>query len=374
MYNVDFSLTPVWDEKGRVRYLVPEGRDISELREAENTIMQKNLELTALNEELNATIEEMEATNEEFEMQNEELVKSRTELMQRTEEYRNLFEFAGDAILVIKSGRIIDCNTRALEYFGYSSDELTGREAAILSPDTQPDGKGSQEHEIKKINGALEGSFQQYEWLYQRKDGTFLYAEVSLKSIEFYSGVHLLAIIRDISDRKAAEEEKRRIQSQLAQAQKMEAIGTLAGGLAHDFNNVLGGVMGSINMLQIILEKEKLVRRGDVEKYLEMGMEASRRSADIVGQILAFSRREDLQLVPTDINFSLRHVQKICTNSFPKSVELNFMENDSPVMVSGDPMQIEQVILNLAVNASHAMTLMKKDDMTQGEDLLSERK
>jgi|GEM_PF-3266874 len=369
LYMIDFSLNPVQDEKGSVIYIVPEGRDISQLRDAEKTILQNNLELTALNEELNATIEEMEATNEEFEAQNQELISSQAEVIQRTSEYRNLFELAGDAILVIKEEKIIDCNSRALEYFGYSRANLAGREMTMLSPGRQPDGTDSRAEENDKLIMARGGSLQQYEWYYLRSDGATFPAEVTLKSIEFDTGVHLQAIIRDISERKGAEEEKEHIQSQLAHAQKMEAVGTLAGGLAHDFNNILSGIMGSLNMLQIILAKESLDRGEDIEKYLEMGMEASRRSADIVGQLLSFSRKEEFELVYLDINLSLKHVEKICSNSFPKSVALDFRTAGTGLNVKGDPVQIEQMLLNLAVNGSHAMTIMRREKEPQGGTL-----
>ncbi len=369
LYMIDFSLNPIQDEKGGVIYLVPEGRDISPLREAEKKILQNNLELTALNEELNATIEELEATNEEFEAQNQELINSQAEVMQRTSEYQNLFELAGDAILVIKEEKIIDCNSRALEYFGFSRANLTGREMTMLSPEKQPDGTNSQAEENDKLARALGGSLQQYEWYYQRGDGTSFPAEVTLKSIDFKTGVHLQAIIRDISERRAAEKEKEEIQSQLSHSQKMEAVGTLAGGLAHDFNNILSGIMGSLNMLQIILARESLERRDDIEKYLDMGMEASRRSADIVRQLLSFSRKEESELVPLDINISLNHVEQICVNSFPKSVDLDFRTFGTGLMIKGDPVRIEQMLLNLAVNGSHAMTIMRGEHEPEGGTL-----
>lgn len=173
----------------------------------------------------------------------------------------------------------------------------------------------------------------------------------------------------DITDRKLAEAERERIQAQLIQAQKMEALGTLAGGLAHDFNNMLGGIMGSLNLLELLLEKETLSQGETLHRYIETALESSRRAADMTKQLLTLSRKRDLQLAPVDINLSLKHVQKIAKSSFPKTVILDFRIGDTPLRIEADPTQIEQVLLNLCVNASHAMTIMRQEGEREGGTL-----
>ncbi len=163
--------------------------------------------------------------------------------------------------------------------------------------------------------------------------------------------------------------EKEKIQEELAHSQKMEAVGTLAGGLAHDFNNLLGGIIGSFNLIDILLKKERLDRRGDIEEYLKLGIEASTKSSLIIKQLLTLSRRQDIVLVPIDINTSLRNIQSICQNSFAKSVTLDFRFIDIPIMVMAEPVYIEQVLLNLCINAAHAMTVMRGNDENQGGTL-----
>jgi len=163
--------------------------------------------------------------------------------------------------------------------------------------------------------------------------------------------------------------EKEKIQEQLAHSQKMEAVGTLAGGLAHDFNNLLGGIIGSFNLVDMLIKKERLENRREIEEYLNLGIEASKKSTLIIKQLLTLSRRQEITLVPVDINTSLRNVLSICQNSFAKSIALDFRFVDIPVMVMADPVYMEQVILNLCINAAHAMTTMRGADGARGGTL-----
>ncbi len=168
--------------------------------------------------------------------------------------------------------------------------------------------------------------------------------------------------IKDITPRKTIEEEKEKLSLQLQRSQKMEAIGTLAGGLAHDFNNVLGGIKGTVSLLKYTMENHGDDRK-KFEEFLALIDHASDRAVDMVEQLLMLSKRQKLSLEPVDLNKSLESIIKICHSTFDKSIDINVEYYPKPAMTMADPTQIEQVILNLAVNASHAMTLMrdKKD-------------
>ncbi|TAL29635.1 MAG: PAS domain S-box protein [Spirochaetes bacterium] len=179
-----------------------------------------------------------------------------------------------------------------------------------------------------------------------------------------------MGVAIDITDRKKAEEDRERMRAQLIQAQKMEAIGTLAGGIAHDFNNMLGGIMGSLDVAGLLLGKETLAQRETITNYLETALESSRRAADLTRQMLTLSRKKEIQLVPVDITHSLANVRSLCENGFPKSVAIRFDVPPGPLTVRGDPTHIEQVFLNLCVNASHAMTIMRSPDEKQGGALV----
>lgn len=171
---------------------------------------------------------------------------------------------------------------------------------------------------------------------------------------------------QDITDRKKAEAEREHIQAQLVQAQKMEAVGTLAGGIAHDFNNMLAGIIGSLNLIELLMGKSEPPPVSTLTKYVETAMESARRAADVTRQLLTLSRKSDMKRVAVDVSNALNNVLKIIRNSFPKSVQIEFSIPDRPIWIQGDPTQIEQVFLNLCVNASHAMTIMRPENTAQG--------
>lgn len=149
-------------------------------------------------------------------------------------------------------------------------------------------------------------------------------------------------------------------EQQLRQAQKMESIGTLAGGLAHDFNNVLTSILGNLSLLQYKLKDPGKLSATDMAKYLDQMETAGERAVNMVRQLLTLSRRQQSDLVPVEINLSLKHVLKIGESSFDKSVQVVEHPSAEPSYVLADPTEMEQVLLNLCINAVHAMTIMRK--------------
>ena len=155
---------------------------------------------------------------------------------------------------------------------------------------------------------------------------------------------------RDITDRRRAELEKISLQAQLLQAQKMESIGTLAGGIAHDFNNILFPIVGYCEILL-----EELPTHDRLRHYVRIILDSTRRGAELVRQMLAFSRQTQSNKMPVKIQEIIREVLALVRHSIPASIEIK-MEIDAacgPVMA--DPGQIHQVIMNLVTNANHAM-------------------
>lgn len=150
-------------------------------------------------------------------------------------------------------------------------------------------------------------------------------------------------------------------EQQLRQAQKMESIGTLAGGLAHDFNNVLASIMGNLSLLQYKIDTLPGLSLPEVGEYLVRMEAAGQRAMDMVRQLLTLSRKQHTDLVPVDLNLSLKHVLKIGENTFDKSVRVEEQPAPEPAYVLADTTEMEQVLLNLCINAVHAMTLMRGD-------------
>lgn len=158
-------------------------------------------------------------------------------------------------------------------------------------------------------------------------------------------------------------------ENQLRHMQKMEMVGTLAGGLAHDFNNVLCGILGTVSVLEMQIRRGKELSSERLCEKLEVVVELGNRAADIVAQLMVISRKQEASLAPVDLKLTIKHVMKICQNTFDKSIEITAAVPETPIMVNADPVQIEQVLLNLCVNASHAMTIMRNEGTTHGGEL-----
>ncbi len=154
----------------------------------------------------------------------------------------------------------------------------------------------------------------------------------------------------------------------LFQAQKMETVGTLTGGLAHDFNNVLGGIKGSLSMIKYYLNNSP-DEIDEVNEFLGLAEESVSRAASMVEQLLALSRKSQLSLKKFDLTQAFDHVLKICSGTFDKSVNIRFQKPPYEIMLKADQVQMEQVLLNLLINAEHAMTIMRDDDIPPGGEI-----
>lgn len=156
---------------------------------------------------------------------------------------------------------------------------------------------------------------------------------------------------------------------QLEQTQKMETIGTLAGGLAHDFNNVLSGVLGSASLMRFHYESNNDAKLSEVEDLLRAIEISGERASRIVQQLLTLSRKTEPSFAALDLNDVIDQVFKILANTIDKSVNLEFIPLKEKIVINGDIVQLEQVFLNLCVNACHAMTIMRAKDQSPGGTL-----
>jgi two-component system cell cycle sensor histidine kinase/response regulator CckA len=258
--------------------------------------------------------------------------------------YRELFERSADAILIIEGATFVDCNDATVAMLRYGSrEELLQTHPSELSPPRQPDGRESFEKANEMIAIAFERGSHRFEWDHQRSDGEVFPVEVLLTTLQEPGRRTLHVVWRDITERKLLEDE-------LRQALKMEAIGKLTGGIAHDFNNLLVAVLGHADLLT-----EVLADRPDAQEHVDVIRKAGERAADLVRQLLAFGRKQ--QLLPTvlDLNELTIDMRSLIERLVGEGVTLVTKFAEGPVPIKADRSQIEQVLLNLAANARDAL-------------------
>ena len=268
------------------------------------------------------------------------------ESLRRSEErFRTLFECAADAIFISDmEGVFIDANQTACERLGCQKQELIGRTVASISPPELPT-------PIAERNKALgAGGSLAFETVHLARDGTSYPVEMIATLIDLGGQPAVLGIARDISERKRAESQRAALEDQLRQSQKMEGIGQLAGGIAHDFNNLLTAIRGSASLALAALPTDESARED-----LQQIEEAADRAAGLTRQLLAFARRTVMQPEIVDVGQVVRRLEPMLRRLIGEDVTLVATVGDDSCCVLADPGQLEQVIVNLAVNARDAM-------------------
>jgi hypothetical protein len=259
--------------------------------------------------------------------------------------YRGLLEAAPDAMVVVNvGGEIALVNAQAEKQFGYSRDELVGQQVTNIIPE------GFAERLIADgTRSAADALAQQIgtgiELVGRRKDRSEFPIEIMLSPLQSAEGTLVTAAIRNISERKNMEE-------QLRQSQKVEAIGRLAGGVAHDFNNILGVILGYGELAEAELDEESTVRQHVAEM-----MGAAQRAASLTRQLQAFSRKQNLQPKLLDLNDLVANAHKMLARVIGADLALVVRRAPELGTVRADPGQIDQILLNLAINARDAMPM-----------------
>jgi PAS domain S-box-containing protein len=239
-------------------------------------------------------------------------------------------------------------NPKFTQLTGYTLEEVIGKNPRILkSGETPPE-------EYKRLWDTItSGREWQGEFHNKKKNGELYWESASISSIKNAEGLitHLVAVKEDITGRKRAEEERAALQEQLRQSQKMEAIGKLAGGVAHDFNNLLTVIKGYCQLSLVEMKESAPIR-----DTLEVINKAAEKAADLTRQLLAFSRRQIMEMRVLDLNALLQNLDKMLRRIIGEDIELVTSLGEDLGRVKADPGQIEQVVMNLAVNAKDAMS------------------
>ncbi len=278
-------------------------------------------------------------------------LKAEKALQESEQNYREIFNSINEAILIHDSatGRILDVNEPMLRMFGYSRKiEMLNRTISELSLNEPPYTQKEAEAYIQKV---LTEGLAVFEWHARKKNGTLFWIEMSLRNSRIGGEGRILNVSRDITDRKQAELEKTRLEEQLRQAQKIESVGRLAGGVAHDFNNMLSVIIGHTEM---VLDQ---LKPGDpYHSNLQEILKAAQRSADLTRQLLAFARKQSISPKLLDLNEIISSMQTMLQRLIGEHIQLVWKPGNNLGFVKIDPTQIHQILANLVVNARDAIS------------------
>ena len=256
---------------------------------------------------------------------------------------RTVLDTAVDGVILIDArGTVSMFNPACEKLFGYVTDEVVGQNVKMLMPEpfrAEHDGYLSNYHRTgdRKIIGIGR------EVTGRRKDGTTFPMDLSVGESKLGGHSSFVGVIRDLTDRKRAEE-------QLVQAQKMEAVGQLSGGIAHDFNNLLTVILGNAEVLS-----DSLKPRPDLQNMVNSIMLAGERGGELTQRLLAFSRRQTLQPANIDCNRLVLRMQELLRRTLRENVTIRVETEDGLWAAFADPGQLESALLNLSLNAQDAM-------------------
>jgi PAS domain S-box-containing protein len=263
------------------------------------------------------------------------------------EQYRAIFDAAADSFVLRDAGfRVVDVNPAYEQMSGRTRAEAIGRHDVTMSDPALAE-------RIRSLHAsALAGELVSWEAPARRKSGEAFTIEVRGVPIRHLGQPHVLYIGRDISGRKRAESEREQLEAQLRQAQKMEAIGHLAGGIAHDFNNILQGILGNLT-----LAGDRQAELGDARlgKYLDRAHHSAQRGRDLIAQMLTFSRGQRGARRLVALPEVVRDAAKLLRSTLPSTIDLRMTLEEELPPLQADPVQLEQVVLNLCINARDAM-------------------
>ncbi|MBI5091239.1 MAG: PAS domain S-box protein, partial [Candidatus Hydrogenedentes bacterium] len=276
-----------------------------------------------------------------------ELERSRAERALRASEerLRTMFEGIDDAMFVHDfEGRLLDCNAAACRRLGYTREELLHmRTFDIDTPGFSSNFRKRVETQLREGRLTCEGE-------HRARDGRVIPVDIHTSVIEYQGKQAVLAVIRDITERKHMEEENRQIQAQMLQAQKLESLGVLAGGIAHDFNNLLMGVLGNASLAMLDLPADSPARQTMIE--IET---AALRAGDLAKQMLAYSGRGKFLVQTLDLSELIMEMGNLVSASVPKKTVVQYRLAPNLSRIEADVAQMRQLVMNLVTNAADAI-------------------
>lgn len=256
--------------------------------------------------------------------------------------YADLYEYSPDMYhSVNRDGIIVSCNVTESEVLGYAKEEVIGQPLTKLYPNSQEDAVREHLRRLFVLGEEIRGVEEQM----RKKDGTIIDVSVNTSLVFDDEKRPVLArmVTRDIT-------EKKKMEQQILHAQKIDSIGNLAGGVAHDFNNVLSSILGAASMM-----KRKLKKTDTWYEYVDLMETASRRGAALTRQLLTFARKSNVHVRPLDMNAVVQETLKLFEPSISKAFQVKTELSSELAILNGDEGQLQQALLNLCINARDAM-------------------
>jgi PAS domain S-box-containing protein len=279
-------------------------------------------------------------------------------LWKSEQKFRTIFDMASDGILIADAAtkKFLQGNAAICSMLGYTKEEIENLAIHDIHPPKDIT------HVLDEFEKQIKGEKVLAEDLpVLRKDGAIFYADITSSPVTIVGKHCLVGIFRDITARKKAEEEKAKLQDQLLQSQKMESVGRLAGGVAHDFNNMLGVILGHAEMAL-----EKVDPAQSLHANLQEIRKAAVRSSDLTRQLLAFARKQTVSPKVLDMNGTVSGMLIMLQRLIGEDIHLAWLPGVNLWPIKIDPSQIDQVLANLCVNARDAITGVGKVTIETG--------
>lgn len=255
----------------------------------------------------------------------------------------------GGLVAIDRYGIIQLTNTVLEKMFGYKANEMVGNSVNILMPETYA---GEHDGHIRRYmeTHTSEVMDKTVETEARHKDGTVFPIEIKRSEVWRGDAVYFVAVIHDISDRKAREEDEQQLQRKIEHTQRLESLGVLAGGIAHDFNNILAAIQGNAELLKMQIDGDEESREhlGNIETGCS-------HAADLCRQMLAYAGQGRYIIQQVNLSELVRNMARLIEVSIPKNIQLEHHLDSGIPMVEFDVAQLEQVIINLLTNAAEAI-------------------